>query len=88
MGDAKQEETVMNPCTIAGCTGQYEDRKITHTVTHRGSIVVIGEVPAHACSVCGDTVFSIDTARQMDAFLAQRPPATESVPLYHFKKAG
>ncbi len=36
-------------CTIKGCPGEYEERKIVHTVRHHGQVIVIDHVPAEVC---------------------------------------
>ncbi len=48
-------------CSIAGCPGEYEAGKVTHTVRHlrhQGQIIVIDHVPADVCSVCGDVLLN------------------------------
>ena len=71
-------------CSINGCPGEYEARKIFHTVKQEGRIIVIDNVPADVCSVCADTLLKPDTVRRIEVLLRQeRPPAT-TVPLYEF----
>ncbi len=41
-------------CSIDGCPGEYEARKVMHAGRHEGQ--VIDHVPADACSVCGDVL--------------------------------
>lgn len=71
-------------CTIEGCPGEYEERKIIHTVRHRGEIVVIEGVPAEVCSVCGDVLLRPDTVRRIERLLAHRAEPTARAPLYHY----
>ncbi len=77
------KETTMK-CSIAGCPGEYEARFIVHTVRHLGKIMVIDQVPAEVCSICGDVLLTPDTVRQIETLLrsANRPKAT--VPLYAY----
>ena len=71
-------------CTIQGCPGEYEERKIVHTVKHRGTVVVIDHVPAEVCSVCGDVLLTPDTIRRIEILLMRAPKPVKAVPLYEF----
>jgi YgiT-type zinc finger domain-containing protein len=71
-------------CSIKGCTGQYEPSLVTHTVRHRGRIIVIDHVPADVCSICGDVLLEPETLRAIERLLADLPEPTESAPLYEF----
>jgi YgiT-type zinc finger domain-containing protein len=83
MADSYAEEKDMK-CTIDGCPGQYERRKIVHSVRHRGEVVVIDHVPAEVCNVCGDVLLKPGTIRRIERILrdAQRPAKT--APVYEF----
>lgn len=71
-------------CSIEGCSGGYQERKIVHTLRHQGRVVVIDHVPVEICTVCGDVLLSPNTVRHMEQLLqrASRPRAT--VPLYEY----
>lgn len=71
-------------CSIQGCPGEYEQREITHTVRHKGRIVVIDHVPAEVCSVCGDVLLTPETVRHIEALLQAKPEPTQTVPLYEY----
>ena len=75
-------------CSIEGCPGEYETKSVMHTVRHRGQVVVIDHVPAEACSVCGDVLFTPDTVRRIEDLLRESSAASRapsrSVPLYEF----
>lgn len=74
-------------CAIQGCSGSYEARSITHTVRHRGDIVVIDHVPAEVCGVCGDVLLSPDTVRHLETILEGRSAPDKTAPLYEFAKS-
>ncbi len=74
----------MTNCTLQGCAGQYEQREITHTVRHRGRIVVIDHVPAEVCPTCGDVLFTPETVRRIEALLEERSEPARTVPLYEY----
>jgi YgiT-type zinc finger domain-containing protein len=71
-------------CSIEGCPGEYEERKIVHTVRSQGQVIVIDHVSAEVCSVCGDVLLKPETVRRVEALLrtATRPAGT--VPLYEY----
>ena len=71
-------------CTLQGCPGEYEARKIVHTVRHQGNVVVIDHVPAEVCSICGDVLLTPDTIRRIEKLLETTPPPAKAVPLYEF----
>jgi YgiT-type zinc finger domain-containing protein len=74
---------------MTGCAGEYEAGSVTHTVRHRGEIVVIDHVPADVCSVCGDTLLAPETVRGLERMLAHRDAPVRSAPVYEYDgKAG
>lgn len=71
-------------CTIQGCPGEYEARRVVHTVKHHGDVIVIDQVPAEVCTVCGDVLLTPETIRRIEALLQATPPPIRSVPLYEY----
>ena len=71
-------------CSIIGCSGEYEERSIVHTVQHHGQILVINHVPAEVCSVCGDILLKPETSRRIEALLQAPKQPVGSVPLYEY----
>jgi len=53
-------------CNIEGCSGEYEQREVVHTVRQGNRILVIDHVPAEVCTVCGDVLFTPETMRKYD----------------------
>ena len=41
-------------CTVAGCSGEYRERFITQVFDRQGRIIVVEDIPAQVCDVCGD----------------------------------
>ena len=71
-------------CSIEGCPGEYENRRITHTVRRGDQVIVIDHVPAEVCNLCGDVLLKPETIRQIEKLLdSQREPAG-TVPLYEY----
>lgn len=71
-------------CSIKDCPGQYEERKIVHTVRRHGEVVVIDGVPAEVCSVCGDVLLKPDTVRRIEAILNQAGRPDRTAPVYEY----
>ena len=71
-------------CTIVGCPGEYEDKKVVHTVRHRGRLIVIENVPAEVCSLCGDVLLRPDTIRRIEAILQQTREPDRTAPVYEY----
>ncbi len=71
-------------CSIEGCPGEYEERKILHTVRYHGQVIVIDRVSADVCSVCGDVLLKPDTVRRIEKLLRTAAHPTRTVPLYEY----
>ena len=71
-------------CSLEGCQGDYEERKVVHTVRHHGQVIVIDHVPADVCSVCGDVLFEPDIVRRIEDLLRAEHQPSGTVPLYEF----
>lgn len=71
-------------CNIKGCTGEYEEKAITHTVRRRGQVIVIDHVPAQVCPVCGDVLLSPEAVRHIEELLKKTSHPDGTVPLYEY----
>ena len=71
-------------CSIQGCPGSYEDRRIVHTVQQRGQVIVIDNVPAEVCSLCGDILLKPETTRRIEELLRSASAPAKMVPLYEY----
>ena len=71
-------------CSITGCPGEYEERKILHTVRHQGQVMVIDHVPAEVCSVCGDVLLQPETVLRLEELVKNPTQASKTVPLYEY----
>jgi len=61
----RRPETKIKKCTIQGCNGVYESKHIAITYRKEDLEVVINDIPADVCSICGDTLLSIDVSEQI-----------------------
>ena len=84
MDNADPEEAIEMKCSVEGCPGEYEERKIVHTVRHQGEVIVIDHVPAEVCQVCGDVLLKPETVRRIEKLLRTTPRPTSTVPLYEY----
>jgi YgiT-type zinc finger domain-containing protein len=71
-------------CSLRGCSGEYEERKIVHTVRPHGQVVVIDDVPAEVCTICGDVLLKPETVAHIEQLLQTRSQPASTVPLYHY----
>jgi YgiT-type zinc finger domain-containing protein len=71
-------------CSLEGCPGEYEERKIVRTVRHKGQVTVIDHVPAEVCTMCGDVLLTPETVRRIEVLLQQATQPAASVPLYEY----
>ena len=69
---------------IEGCSGEYEERRIVYTVRYRGQVVVIDNVPAEVCPVCGDVLLRPETVRGIEKLLRSAARPVGTVPLYEY----
>lgn len=84
MDNSNAKETEAMKCTIAGCPGEYEERKIVHPVRHNNQVVVIDHVPADVCLICGDILLKPETVRQIENVLQTATPPVRTVPVYEY----
>ena len=77
-------EAAVMKCSMQGCPGEYEERRIVHTVRRRGQVVVIDHVPAEVCSVCGDVLLSPQTVRRIEELLRDSRPPPRTAPLLEY----
>ena len=82
--DTHGEGTTNMKCSIEGCPGEYEDRKVLHAVRHHGRVIVIDHVPAEVCYVCADVLLKPETVCRIEALLKRVPPTAKNVPLYEY----
>ena len=71
-------------CTILGCSGEYEDKKIVQTARHAGQLVIIENVPADVCSVCGDVLLRPETIRRVARILRKAGQPDRIAPVYEY----
>lgn len=71
-------------CSMEGCPGEYETRKVMQTLRHRGQVTVVDHVPSDVCTVCGDVLLRPETVRGIEVLLQERDQPARFVPLYEY----
>lgn len=69
-------------CTVQGCTGQYRDRPILHTLKYGADILVFENVPAEVCDVCSDTLLAPETVRHLEELMQRGAKPQRHAPVY------
>ena len=84
MDYTEAKESEMMKCSIEGCPGAYEQKTVVHTVRFRGQTIVIDNVPAEICPVCGDVLLSPETVRQIETLLRTNATPVRMIPMYEY----
>jgi YgiT-type zinc finger domain-containing protein len=71
-------------CSIKGCPGEYEIKKIAHTVRTNGELMIIDNVPAEVCLICGDILLSPEIVYKIEKIIANHAKPKSAVPLYEY----
>jgi YgiT-type zinc finger domain-containing protein len=72
----------MKRCSIHSCPGEYEAKRIVHTVRRHGQVIVLENVPAEVCSICGDVLLSLSTVAAIEAMLKDPGKPVRTAPVY------
>jgi YgiT-type zinc finger domain-containing protein len=64
------------------CHGQYSDNTTVLSFQRGARTVVVEDVPALVCDVCGDELVTEAVAREVEELLRKEPQGT--APLYRF----
>jgi YgiT-type zinc finger domain-containing protein len=71
----------MSECTLCH-EGTYRDKLVVFSSRRSDRLVVVEDVPALVCDVCGDQVITEETAREIERVVMGEP--VDSAPLYRF----
>ena len=63
-------------CLVQGCSGEMEERRIVHTFVRNEMPIVVEDLPALVCPVCGYTVLDL---RLLDQIFALDPATASPV---------
>ena len=71
-------------CTIQGCPGEYEHCLIVHTVQRKKAVIVVEDVPADVCSICGDVLLTPETIQHIEQLLKHQPQPKRTAPVFEY----
>jgi len=77
----------MKPYFVRSCPGEYEEKHITHVVKHHGAVIVLENVPADVCPVCGDVLLSLATVEAIEKMLKNPGAPIRTAPVYQLPDA-
>ncbi len=71
----------MMECTLCH-SDSYRDKLVVFSARRDGRLIVVEDVPALVCGMCGDQVFTEEVSRGIDRALEGEP--AYSSPIYRF----
>ncbi len=74
------------PCRMPGCPGHYERERTAQALRFPNTLIVIDDIPADVCDICGDTLYTAEVARRLDRVMRERPATSATVPLYRYEE--
>jgi len=72
-------------CTTAGCQGEYREKLISQMFTCKGQSVVIEDIPAMECDVCGDILIDPEVVEQLMKIGAAEREPIKFAPVFKFE---
>ncbi len=86
--DSSQAPSPLTPLPCQHCGGECAPQTITITLRRSDvGFVVMRNVPAEVCQVCGEAQFSILTTGKLMASLQTTPDDVALIPIYDFAGA-
>lgn len=77
----------MKKCVYKDCPGVREQKLITYATSGRNGTIVVDQVPAIVCKVCGDTGLTMDTLKDLNQIEQESATYSGRVPLYRYQLA-
>jgi YgiT-type zinc finger domain-containing protein len=71
-------------CIVQGCPGKMERRRIVHTFVRDGKPIVVEDLPAWVCPVCGYTVLDLEVLDTLFAFDPDTAVPVSQAPVFRF----
>ncbi len=70
-------------CIVQGCPGEMEQRRIVHTFLRDGKPIVVEDLPALVCPVCGYTVIEMQVLDSLFALDPDTQAPVSQAPVFH-----
>lgn len=71
-------------CSVENCPGEYQERPISQVFTRHGESIVIENIPAKVCDLCGDTVLDWAAVERLWQTLDNQPKPRKFLPVYSY----
>ncbi len=71
-------------CSIENCPGEYQEQLISQVFTRHGESIVIENIPAKVCDLCGDTVLDWAAVERLWQTLDTQPKPRKFLPVYSY----
>ena len=72
-------------CTITSCSGEYGERLVTQVFTRQGQVIVVEDIPARVCDVCGDTLLAPEVVEALVKIDAAGKEAVKFAPVFQYQ---
>ena len=69
-------------CSVQGCPGEMEERRIVHTFVRAGKPILVEDLPAWVCPVCGYSVLDLEVLDSLFAFDPETAEPVRQVPVF------
>jgi YgiT-type zinc finger domain-containing protein len=69
-------------CIVQGCPGEMEPRRIVHTFVRNGKPMVVEDLPAMVCQVCGYTALSLRVLDGLYALDVEKQTPVRHAPVF------
>lgn len=74
-------------CIVQGCPGEMQERRIVHTFVRGSKPIVVEDLPAWVCPVCGYTVLDLEVLDSLFAFDPETDEPVRQAPVFRLSLA-
>jgi YgiT-type zinc finger domain-containing protein len=74
-------------CVVQGCPGEMEQRRIVHTFVRDGKPMLVEDLPALVCPVCGYTVLDVRVLDELFALDVKNTTPVRQAPVFRLSLA-
>ena len=69
-------------CVVQVCPGDMEQRQVVHTFVRHGQPMLVEDLPARVCSVCGYTVLDLPVLDKLFALDTDKQSPVSHAPVF------
>jgi len=74
-------------CVVQGCPGEMEQRRIVHTFVRNGKPMLVEDLLALVCPVCGYTVLDLQVLDRLFALDPENETPVRQAPVFRLSPA-